>query len=142
VSLKTFGNIAFLSLSFTIPSRLSCVVVSFLSFSQPKLSATLATISVLHCEEIHLACVSILAGRENNKYLILLWYKIVTLSCCVFKKDDSGEQSDAVDKSQETSAVSEVDDNVSDEASSPELRVRQPRHQSAYGAWQTVQQDT
>jgi len=54
-----------------------------------------------------------------------------------YLKDDSDERADVVEKSPDSAAASDANA----EATSPPRSDRQARHQSAYGAWQTVQQD-
>jgi len=53
-----------------------------------------------------------------------------------FNKDRPDKQTDSVKEDQETAAADSDADTPSLQQSN-----RQSRHQSAYGAWQTVQQD-
>jgi len=59
---------------------------------------------------------------------------------CVVDKDKPGEQMEDVEKSQDMVAAAAAADTDAS-AASPRQSEHQSRHQSAYGAWQTVQQD-
>jgi len=64
-----------------------------------------------------------------SEYWLVICFKIV----------DSSEQTDSVKAAQDTAAAAAVDEDA--DASSLRHSDHRTRHQSAYGAWQTVQQD-